>query len=115
MKESYPMNRLAKHIEALKPKIAALDTEARERLEASMAVEPFEHFAYQEQQARAHVSGKLTADEAMIVYRALGEVGSSKNGGWATGTDLATKVSVTLLMGELVKPADLMRAARKAR
>lgn len=109
------MNRIEKHIDSLRPRIDALTPEARAKLDAEMAVEAFEHFAYQEQQARAHVSGKLTADEAMIVYRALGEVGSASNGGWAAGTDLATKVSVTLLMGELVRPADLMRAARKAR
>lgn len=108
------MNRLAKHIDSLRPRIDALTPEAHASLNASMAVEPFEHFAYQEQQGRAHVSGKLTADEAMIVYRALGECGSASNGGWATGTDLPTKVSVTMLMGELVKPADLMRAARQA-
>lgn len=108
------MNRIAQHIASLRPRIDALTPEARASLDASMAVEAFEPFAYQEQQARAHVSGKLTADEAMIVYRALGECGSASNGGWASGTDLATKVSVTMLMGELVKPVDLMRAARKA-
>lgn len=108
------MNRLTAHIDSLRPRIDALTPEARAKLNADMDVEAFEHFAYQEQQARAHVSGKLTADEAMVVYRALGEVGSSANGGWAADTDLATKVSVTLLMGELVRPADLMRAARQA-
>jgi hypothetical protein len=97
------MNRLAKHINSIRPKVDALDPEARVKFEADMAVEPGEHFAYQEAQARAHASGLLTTDEAMIVYRALGEVGSASNGGWAADTDLPTKVSVTLLMGELVR------------
>lgn len=96
-------NRLATHIDNLRPRIEALDPEARKSLDVSMNVEFSEHFAYQEEQARAHVSGILTAEEAMIVYRALGEVGSARNGGWASDTDLATKVSVTLLMGELIK------------
>lgn len=109
------MNRLAAHITMIQKRLDGLDADQVAKLDADMAVEAFEHFAYQEAQARAHVSGKLTADEAMIVYRALGENGSAKNGGWAADTNTATKVSVTLLMGELVKPAALMAAARKAR
>jgi hypothetical protein len=107
-------NRLAAHIATVQARIDSITPEAAAKLEANLAVEPFEHFAYQEAQARAHVSGKLTADEAMIVYRALGEVGSESNGGWAADTDLATKVSVTLLMGELVSTSALMRAGRRA-
>jgi len=67
-----------------------------------MAVTFGEHFAYQNAQARAHVSGKLSTDEAQIIYIALGEVGSQDNGGWASGTDLATKVVVTLTIGQLI-------------
>jgi hypothetical protein len=95
-------NRLAAHIAKIQAKIDTLDPAAVAKLDADMNVEAYEHFQYQEEQARAHVSGKLTADEALIVYNALGEVGSQSNGGWASGTDTATKVSVTLLMGELV-------------
>lgn len=96
------MNRIATAIANIAPRIDALEPAKRDHLEASMDVEAFEHFAYQEEQARAHASGKLTADEAMIVYVALGENGSSANGGWAKDTDLATKVIVTQLMSELV-------------
>lgn len=96
-------NRLAAHIAGIRERVAALTPEAAATLDAEMAVDFEEHFAYQEAQARAHASGQLTAAEAMIVYVALGEVGSSKNGGWAKDTDTATKVSVTLLMGELIK------------
>lgn len=96
------MNRLASHIQSIRPKVDALATEARAKLDADMAVTFAEHFAYQEQQARAHAMGLLSADEAMIVYTALGEVSSEKNGGWAADTDLPTKVSVTLLVGELL-------------
>jgi hypothetical protein len=68
-----------------------------------MAVEFDEHFAFQQAQARAHVEQRLTTDEAQVVYVALGEVGSQSNGGWAAGTDTATKVAVTLAMGELLR------------
>lgn len=95
------MNRIERHIAELRTRVAALDDVARENLDHDMAVDFEEHFAYQEAQAHAHVSGVLSTDEAQIVYWALGEVGSSANGGWAAGTDTATKVSVTLLMGEL--------------
>jgi len=59
-----------------------------------------EHFAFQEAQARAHASGRLTTDEAQIIYMALGATGSA--GGWAKGTDLATKVIVTEVIAELL-------------
>lgn len=103
------MNRLASHIDSLRPRVAALDPDAAAKLDAEMAIEPFEHFQFQEEQARAHASGKLTADEAMIVYTALGEAQSESNGGWQPDVDTATKVSITLLMGELVKARMGMR------
>jgi hypothetical protein len=95
-------NRIATAISNLAPRVDALDPEAHSRLDASMAVDAGEHFAYQNEQSRAFVGGKLTRDEALIVYNALGEVGSESNGGWASGTDLTTKVVVTKLMGELI-------------
>jgi len=96
-------NRVAKHIADLQARVEKLDAAEHARLDASMDIDAGEHFAYQQTQARAAVSGTLSTEEAMIVYRALGENGSSTNGGWAKDTDLATKVSVTLLMGELMK------------
>lgn len=60
-----------------------------------------EHFAYQNTQAQAHAAGRLTTAEAQVVYRALGEIHGG-NGGWSAGTDVATKVVVTRLMGELL-------------
>ena len=61
-----------------------------------------EHFKFQDTQAWAHVSGIISTSEAQIVYVALGETGSVKNGGWASDTDLATKIIVTQLMFELM-------------
>lgn len=72
------------------------------KLDAELAVSFEEHFAFQNAQARAHAAGILTPEEASVIYRALGEVGSTANGGWAKGTDLALKVTVTTVMGQLV-------------
>src|SRR3954451_14547242 len=96
------MNRVLAAVSQVRERFDALDADAQVALDATMAVEFDEHFAYQEQQARAHASGKLTTDEAQVVYIARGEVGSVANGGWAAGTDTPTKVAVTMLMGELL-------------
>src|SRR6266508_3864676 len=75
------LNRVAAHIDGVREKVAQLAPEDRAELEDKMAVSFEEHFAFQNAQARAHVTGKLTTDEAQTVYIALGEVGSASNGG----------------------------------
>lgn len=96
-------NRITKHVASVRTKLADIGVDASAKLDAEMAVDFSEHFAFQNAQARAHVEGKLTTEEAQTVYIALGEVGSDANGGWSAGTDLATKVSVTMLMGQLLR------------
>lgn len=59
-----------------------------------------EHFAFQQQQALAHASGQLSSEEAMLIYQALGE--GYYGDGWTPGTDLATKIVVTKVIGELM-------------
>lgn len=71
-------------------------------LDKAMAVDFEEHFKFQQMQAEFHVGGLLEPEAAQIIYIALGEVGSVKNGGWAADTDTAQKVIVTQLMGELL-------------
>jgi len=61
-----------------------------------------EHFAYQNAQARAHAAGTISTDVANVIYRALGESMSSKNGGWREGVTCARKVTITNLIGELL-------------
>jgi hypothetical protein len=89
-------------IVAMRTKIEGLSPEQRKGLEDGMAVDFQEHFQYQEQQARAHAMGKISTEDAQVIYNALGEVGSSSNGGWAADTDLATKVVVTQAIGQLL-------------
>ena len=61
-----------------------------------------DHFGYQTQQSYAHAGGKLTTAEAQTIYVALGESMNADNGGWAQNVDLATKIVVTQVMGELL-------------
>lgn len=95
-------NRIAEAIERIKPKVEALDTEARERMEETSQLVGTDHFDYQQVQAQAHAAGKITTAEAQIIYMALGEYQSPDNDGWTEDTDLATKIVVTQIIGELL-------------
>lgn len=94
-------NRVTRAIDQLRARLASLDDDTLAKLTATTTLDFGEHFAYQQAQANAHASGRLTVDEAQVVYVALGEVGDDANGGWASGTDLATKIAVTKLIAEL--------------
>ena len=76
--------------------------EALETLAKPMALSFTDHFEYQNLQAQAHASGKISADEARTIYAALGEVMNSDNGGWQPHVDLAMKAMITQIMRELV-------------
>ena len=108
-------NRVATMIDRMRPRVAALDVEAAKKLDEDMAVDFSDHFAYQEAQARAHVEGLLSPEEATIVYSSLGEIMSDENGGWTKGTDTATKVTVTKLIGELISARVEGRTLKPAR
>jgi hypothetical protein len=55
---------------------------------------------YQNAQTRAHASGRITTEEAATVYASLG--GEVYRGDWPEGTSLATKLTITQLVGELL-------------
>lgn len=104
-------NRIANAIETVRASIRAglkldgsgpIDPDALESLDATLALTFEERYRFQDLQAEAHARGTLSTEEASVIYRALGEVGSSGNGGWASGTDLATKVVVTEAMRALL-------------
>ena len=59
-----------------------------------------EHFQYQEIQSHAFASGKISFAEAQTIYVALGE--GYPDGGWMPGTDLATKITITKIIAELL-------------
>jgi len=96
-------NRVARAIADIRGRLEVLEPEKRTALNETLALENGEHFRFQNLQAEAHAMQKLTTDEALIVYESLGELGDLENGGWASGTDLATKIVVTQLMGELLQ------------
>lgn len=102
-------NRITRHHDMVAAKLADGGQDGRlstpeqvAKFDSGLAIEPFEHYAYQEAQARAHATGRLSTDEAQIIYAALGEVMSATNGGWQPHVDTALKVTITTLMGELV-------------
>ena len=95
-------NRLTVAIEKMAIRLDALDQDAIDRLTENCAVDFADHAAYQDRQALAHATGKITPAEALTIYNALGEIGCEDNGGWAAETPLATKIIVTQIIGELL-------------
>ena len=78
-----------------------LNGKSIDSLHESMALSFDDFFGYQNAQAAAFASGKLTFEEAQTVYAALG--GESFACDWPTGTSLSTKLVITQLMCELLK------------
>lgn len=97
------MNRLTPAIERTRAKIETLDADKIARLEENTAIDFEEHFEFQQTQAAAHAMGKISTEEAQIIYSALGNSHSDTNGGWTKKTDLATKVMVMQIVGELLE------------
>ena len=73
-----------------------------QRMEDTSRLDSMEHSAFQDTQAWAHASGIISYDEAQVIYQSLGEVGDEANGGWASHTDLATKIIVQQITMELL-------------
>jgi len=72
-------------------------------LRAKQALTLAEFIHYQNTQAAAFASGRLSYEEAQTLYGALG--GESYTGppdGWPAGTTLATILTVTQVIGELM-------------
>ena len=95
-------NRVTKFANTMRVKLKDVDVKSTAELEKGMSLKFDDHFQYQEIQARAHASGKQTLDEAQVVYMALGEVMSTKNGGWKDHVDLGLKIAITQLMAEVL-------------
>jgi hypothetical protein len=101
------VNRITEHAAKLRTIIADKHAGGHgavmDDLEVTLAIDASEHFAFQEAQARAHVEGKLSMEEALVIYDALGEIPTSKNGGWQPHVDLALKATITQTITELLK------------
>ena len=72
-----------------------------DELDVSLSFEEF--FAFQTAQSQAFASGRLTEDEAQLIYNSLGgEIHSSEEDGWPKETSLATKLVITQVCAELM-------------
>lgn len=72
-----------------------LTPEEKRAAEAQLDLTGEEHFALQQARAEAQAAGRISLDDSLVMYQALGETRSSDNGGWAEHADLATKYVVT--------------------
>ena len=102
------MSRLSKAVKLCSVTFEQKTPDQLARIDAALALDFEEHFAMQRLQSSAFAAGLLSYPEAQIFYVALGELGSDSNGGWAAGTDTATKYACTRF-AELLIP-DLMKA-----
>jgi len=97
------MNRVTRSIDELRPVIEALPADKISSLNETSSINFEEHFKFQELQSYAHAMDILKTDEATIIFRALSPVYGEGNGGWASDTDLATKVVIIKIMEELLR------------
>ena len=115
------MNRVETYAEELRERIKVGDVIKPEAcfpggaLEKGTEINSEDHAFYQGVQSRARASELLTLDEALTIYSALDEVFRPANGGWASGVDLALKVSITKVVLELPEAEKNMRCLKKAR
>jgi hypothetical protein len=98
------MNRIAVALAVVESRLSSIAEDKKASLAKAMTLTFEEHFAYQNAQAHAHASGKLSLDEAQMIYTALGE-----GGGWPEDTSLAMKITITQLMSELLKPSKIFQ------
>ena len=70
-------------------------------LHEDMKLSLIEFVSFQNAQAHAFASGRITQEEATTIYRALG--GEVFVDDWPKGTSLAMKLTITSLMGQLLQ------------
>ena len=85
--------------------LAKLPAEQLERIEDTCSITFEDHFSFQTAQSLAFADQRISQDDALTIYGALGEQGDSSNGGWASGTDLATKVLVLAKLKAILETA----------
>jgi len=76
---------------------------ARDKVDETFSIDLEEFVAYQNIKSEFFTKGVITEGAAQFIYEALGENMNGGNGGWAEGTDTATKVTVSKLMQELLE------------
>lgn len=96
-------NRVLDAIEKARVTLSTVEPAKLATAEAALAIDVLELAAMQDAKSRAQVMGLINVDEAMTIYTALGEAPSPGNGGWAPGTDVATKYVVTSFIKALLE------------
>ena len=97
------MNRIQQRIDLIQGKISSgvASAEKLANLEKTMETSWDELFQYQNAQARAHAMGKISSEEAMLLYNLLGRENPTEEK-W-NQLSLAQKVAVTQVMAELLE------------
>jgi hypothetical protein len=93
-------NRIAELSKRYQVRIDGVTQEVADKLDISMALNMEEFVTFQNKQAMAFASGKLSQSEATWIYRKLG--GEVFSGDWPKATTLADKTAITQLMSELL-------------
>ncbi len=93
-------NRIDLAIQLIQARLDAITEAKRESLMKSMSLTFDEFYAYQTAQSVACAGGKITAEEAQTIYRALG--GEGYKGNWPESTPLAARVAITKVVAELM-------------
>lgn len=97
------MNRITAGIDRVAEQLrdeSEIDIEA---LDESLGLSLEELFAFQEAKSIAHLTGRITAEEAMTIYQVLGSENAARDGaGWPYGTTIAARVVVYRACAELV-------------
>ena len=96
-------NRITDVVAIVRERLSALPAEQLDSIDKTLDLEPGDHYDYQNLQASAHAGGKLTTDEALTWYSAVGETGAGSNGGWSRGTDTALKYAITIMAQKLME------------
>ena len=96
-------NRITDVAAIVREKLAALPAEQVDSIDATLNLDAGEYFDYQNLQASAHAGGRLSTDEALTWYNAVGTSASAKNGGWSQGTDTALKYAITIMAQKLLE------------
>lgn len=91
-------NRIATAIESTREHLAGVAPEQLVHAEETATIDVAMLAWLQENKGQMQLDGTLTLDEALTVYAAIGELPNPDNGGWAEGTDLATKIVILHLV-----------------
>ena len=96
-------NRITDVAAIVREKLAALPVEQVESIDQTLNLDAGDYFDYQNLQASAHAGGRLSTDEALTWYNAVGTSASARNGGWSQGVDTSLKYAVTIMAQRLLE------------